>query len=180
MDYILHLWLKDVPEYTAGFCQLVLICSLASTTSNLLVQVARANGKIKTYQIVASAFIFLNFPLSYLVLKMGASPLSTTMINICVQMALLYVRFRFTHKLIQMSLRDYAKNVLMKIVIVTVTSMIIPLLLCLILENTFFNFIIVCIASVVSVGACTYYLGMDKKEQQYMRSTIFSYVRKFF
>ena len=42
MDYILHLWLKDVPDYTTGFCQLVLVSSLVSTLSNLMAQVARA------------------------------------------------------------------------------------------------------------------------------------------
>lgn len=98
MDFILHVWLKNVPTYATGFCQLVLVCSLVSSISNLLAQVARAYGKISKYQICVSAFLLLNFPLSYLFLKLGASPLSTMLINIGIQVFLLLVRLYFTKR----------------------------------------------------------------------------------
>ena len=40
-------------------------------------KIAWAYGKIKKYQIVVSAVLFLNFPLSYSVLVFGMSPLAT-------------------------------------------------------------------------------------------------------
>lgn len=91
MDFILNIWLKEVPKYAVEFCQLVLICSLTSTISNLFSQIARAYGKIRNYQIIVSTILFLNFPLSYIALKIGASPLSTMLINISIQLFLIYV-----------------------------------------------------------------------------------------
>ena len=178
MDYILHLWLKEVPDYTIGFCQLVLICSLVSTLSNLLAQVARAYGKIRNYQVVVSLFLFLNFPFSYIVLKMGFSPLSTMCVNIGIQVVLLFVRLRLTGKMIQMTYMNFINNVLIQVLMVTVASIILPLVICSILNDTFVDFIYVSLVSFGSVSIATYYLGMNKKEREYILSVLVKVVNK--
>jgi len=172
MDYILHLWLKEVPEYTTGFCQLVLICSLVSTLSNLLAQVARAYGRIRNYQLVVSFFLFLNFPLSFLVLKMGASPLSTMVVNIGVQIILLLIRLKLTGKMIQMTLSNFIMNVLIKVLLVTVTASFLPIMICYMLDNSFMDFVIVCLVAFVSVCICTYYLGLNINERKFVFTAI--------
>ncbi len=178
MDYILHLWLKEVPYYTAGFCQLVLICSLVSTLSSLLAQVARAYGKIRNYQIVVSLFLFMNFPLSYIVLKMGFSPLATMCVNIGIQATLLFVRLRLTGKMIKMTYINFVKNVLAQVVVVTLVAMIIPLIICSILDNSFVSFVAVSIVSLICVCLSTYSLGMNKNERQYVLSAISKIAQK--
>lgn len=178
MDYILHLWLKEVPDYTIGFCQLVLICSLVSTLSNLLAQVARAYGKVRNYQVVVSLFLFLNFPFSYIVLKMGFSPLSTMCVNIGIQVVLLFVRLRLTGKMIQMTYMNFINNVLIQVLMVTVASIILPLVICSILNDTFVDFIYVSLVSFGSVSIATYYLGMNKKEREYILSVLVKVVNK--
>lgn len=178
MDYILHLWLKDVPDYTTGFCQLVLICSLVSTLSNLLAQVARAYGKIRNYQIVVSLFLFMNFPLSYIVLKMGFSPLATMCVNIGIQAMLLFVRLRLTGKMIKMTYMNFVKNVLVQVVVVTFMAIIIPLIICSILDDTFVSFVIVSIVSFICVCLSTYSLGMNTNERQYILSVILRITQK--
>ena len=160
MDFILHLWLKEVPNHTTGFCQLVLVSSLVSTLSNLLAQVARAYGKIRNYQIVVSIFLFLNFPLSYIVLKLGCSPLSTMCVNIGINAMLLFVRLRITNRMIQMTYGNFIRNVLLPVIIVTAVALVIPLTIYSMLDNSIISFIIVCLVSFVSVGVSTYALGM--------------------
>ena len=66
MDYVLHLWLANVPEYATEFCQLTLINSIFVFSNNLLPKIAWAYGKIRNYQIIISFVLFLNFPLSIL------------------------------------------------------------------------------------------------------------------
>lgn len=172
MDFILHLWLKEVPDYTTGFCQLVLVSSLVSTLSNLLAQVARAYGKIRNYQIIVSIFLFLNFPLSYIVLKFGGSPLSTMFINIGINAMLLFVRLRLTNRMIQMTYGSFIRNVLFPVIIVTAVALVIPLTIYFMLDNSIISFIIVCLVSFVSVGVSTYALGMNANERLYILAAI--------
>lgn len=172
MDFILHLWLKVVPDYTTGFCQLVLVSSLVSTLSNLLAQVARAYGKIRNYQIIVSIFLFLNFPLSYIVLKLGYSPLSTMWVNIGINAMLLFVRLRITNRMIQMTYGSFIRNVLFPVIIVTAVALVIPLAIYFMLDNSIISFIIVGLVSFVSVGVSTYALGMNANERQYILAAL--------
>lgn len=172
MDYVLHLWLKIVPEYTTGFCQLVLACSLVSTLSNLLAQVARANGEIRNYQLAVSFLLFLNFPFSYLVLKTGASPLATMGVNIGIQTLLLFARLRLTGRMIQMTYMDYITNVLVKITLVTFISSVVPLIVCYLHDNSFPGFMVVSIVSFISTCTSIYYFGMNKNERIFINNLI--------
>lgn len=178
MDFILHLWLKEVPDYTTGFCQLVLVSSLVSTLSNLLAQVARAYGKIRNYQIIVSIFLFLNFPLSYIVLKFGGSPLSTMFVNIGINAMLLFVRLRLTNRMIQMTNGSFIRNVLFPVIIVTAVALVIPLTIYFMLDNSIISFIIVCLVSFVSVGVSTYALGMNANERLYILAAISKIITK--
>ena len=178
MDFILHLWLKEVPDYTTGFCQLVLVSSLVSTLSNLLAQVARAYGKIRNYQIIVSIFLFLNFPLSYIVLKFGCSPLSTMFVDIGVNAMLLFVRLRLTNRMIQMTYGSFIRNVLFPVIIVTAVALVIPLTIYFMLDNSIISFIIVCLVSFISVGVSTYALGMNANERQYILAAISKIITK--
>lgn len=172
MDYILHIWLKDVPEYSTGFCQLVLMCSLVSSISNLLAQVARAYGKIRKYQICVSAFLFLNFPLSYFALKIGASPLITMVINICIQILLLFVRLYITKPMIGLSILDFTKKVLFPIIRVTIASAIFPCLCAYSLQAVWSHFIIICIVSLACSIICILTFGISVDERTYMKSYV--------
>lgn len=178
MDFILHLWLKEVPDYTTGFCQLVLVSSLVSTLSNLLAQVARAYGKIRNYQIIVSIFLFLNFPLSYIVLKFEGSPLSTMFVNIGINAMLLFVRLRLTNRMIQMTYGSFIRNVLFPVIIVTAVALVIPLTIYFMLDNSIISFIIVCLVSFVSVGVSTYALGMNANERLYILAAISKIITK--
>lgn len=178
MDFILHLWLKEVPDYTTGFCQLVLVSSLVSTLSNLLAQVARAYGKIRNYQIIVSIFLFLNFPLSYIVLKFWGSPLSTMFVNIGINAMLLFVRLRLTNRMIQMTYGSFIRNVLFPVIIVTAGALVIPLTIYFMLDNSIISFIIVCLVSFVSVGVSTYALGMNANERLYILAAISKIITK--
>ena len=178
MDFILHLWLKEVPDYTTGFCQLVLVSSLVSTLSNLLAQVARAYGKIRNYQIIVSIFLFLNFPLSYIVLKFWGSPLSTMFVNIGINAMLLFVRLRLTNRMIQMTYGSFIRNVLFPVIIVTAVALVIPLTIYFMLDNSIISFIIVCLVSFVSVGVSIYALGMNANERLYILAAISKIITK--
>ena len=71
MDFVLNLWLVDVPQYTAIFSRLILCFFLIEALSAPLWMFVQATGRIRNYQILMGILIFLNFPLAYLVLKYG-------------------------------------------------------------------------------------------------------------
>lgn len=172
MEYILNLWLKNIPQYTIEFCRLVLISSLVSTISNLFSQVARAYGKIRNYQMIVSVILFLNFPISYIVLKLGFSPVSTMVVNISIQLFLVYIRLNITSSMIYLKKIDFLNKVLFPILKVSIISCIIPLVVYNYLNNEIERFIIVSILSVISILTTTYFVGINKSEKLMIKSLI--------
>ena len=73
-DYVLNLWLSDVPELTVQFLRLALIMALINSMFGPLVAAIQATGKIKVFQITITSIMFLDLPLSYFLLKSGVQP----------------------------------------------------------------------------------------------------------
>ena len=71
IDYVLSIWLKDVPDDAGLLCTLTLISALVSSFSEGTHGFVQASGKIKWFQIFGSTFLLLNLPLGYLLFKMG-------------------------------------------------------------------------------------------------------------
>ena len=75
MDFVLGIWLGEVPEFAADFARLTLGYALVDALSGPLWMSVQATGKIRNYQILVSSFIFANLPLSILLLWLGVSPI---------------------------------------------------------------------------------------------------------
>lgn len=71
MDYILHLWLVDVPPYACSFSQIILAGSLIDATSGVFYSAIGATGVIKNYQITITCNLTLHVIATCLLLYFG-------------------------------------------------------------------------------------------------------------
>lgn len=98
-SYILGLWLKSVPEYTIEFTQLALISGLIDTTIGPLMATSLATGNIRKYMLSYSTILFLNVPISYIVLKLGGAPTMTMLVSIVMSYLNAIVSVYILHKI---------------------------------------------------------------------------------
>ena len=70
-EYILGVWLKKVPDYTADFVRLGIVYNMCQTLSQCLYRTMLASGKIKKYQIVVGSLSILVFPATYIFFHIG-------------------------------------------------------------------------------------------------------------
>lgn len=164
--FILELWLKEVPQHTVLFCQLVLIGGLVDGLSNLLATIAKAYGKIRKYQIIVSFVLMLNFPVSFILLKMGYFPEITMYVYMVVSLFLLYIRLYLTKEMVNLSPIDYIKQVIYPILKVSIVCTIILFSINYILHPSLYRFFISCLTSVIVVGIISFYLGMSCVERK--------------
>lgn len=71
MDYILHLWLVEVPPYACSFSQIILAGSLIDATSGVFYSAIGATGVIKNYQITITCNLTLHVVATCLLLYFG-------------------------------------------------------------------------------------------------------------
>lgn len=172
IDYILSIWLEEVPPMTADFCRLILICGLVQTCSNLFATVAKAYGKIRNYQLVISFILMCNFPLSYLMLYLGFSPMSTVGVAILIQAVVLFARLWLMKGMIKYSIRDFLSNVLLPLLLVTFFSVIVPYVISHTMSSGLSRFLCNLIATELIMIAIIYTIGLRQNERQLVWKSI--------
>ena len=100
MDYILKLWLYNVPEYTSEFLKFALVAALINSIAQPLVTALQATGKIKIFQISICIVMLFELPLAYLILYFGGKPYMAMYPTIFVVFIGLFVRFIILRKLV--------------------------------------------------------------------------------
>jgi O-antigen/teichoic acid export membrane protein len=173
VDYLLKIWLNTVPDYTGIFVKLSLIYIMIDSISYSLITAVQASGKIKWYQIILGTFIFLNFPISYFVLKLGGAAESVFYILIIITFLTLVFRMFFVKKLLRLPPIFFIKNTIFPILIVCSAILLSYWLL---IEYLNFNFIATTIFGLVSISfICTsiailiiIFLGMKMNERKFI------------
>ena len=179
MSAILTLWLKNVPEYTVIFCQLVLTGALINQLTIGLQSAIQATGKIKVYQIVVGSFLLLNLPVSYLLLKLQY-PAYSVFISYCfIEAIACSFRLFFLKKQAGLSITEYNKRVLLKILI--------PLVLivgCCFFIKEFFDFqyrmFVTIISAAISFALAIYFLGLMQDEKVLINTFFLKLYNKLF
>lgn len=165
INFILHVWLGQVPEFAASFTRLVLCESLFSVLLSPFCAVANATGNIKRNQVYGRFFVLSVFPLSYLALKINANPQMPFVISIITNAGYWLYCLYDIHKQIKLNISKYIKIVVkptfsLFIVLYTLGRMIIYLFP----QESYFRFIIILSFTIV-IGVCIVYYFMNIHER---------------
>lgn len=171
-DFILTLWLKQYPAYTVNFVRLALILSLSDILSNTLINLQAATGKIRNYQLAVGSTLLLNFPLSYLTLKLGFLPESTIIVAIFISLCCMVLRLLFLRKTVGFSIRSFLKNVYLNVINVAFFSSIIPFATHHFMSYGWVRFITTCCVCIVCSTIVILFIGCNYSERQFILSKI--------
>lgn len=172
IDGILEIWLKEVPEYTAIFCRLILVfLSIEAITAPLWMSV-QATGKIRSYQILMACLIFMNFPMAYLVLKLGFPVYTVWIVRIIINLITMVARCIYMKQRLQFPISQYIRNVIIPILIVTIASLPVPLILYNQIDNFWLNMFVVGFATFFVAILAVYFIGMNTHEKELVRNML--------
>ena len=163
-DYLLTLWLGEVPKYTTLFCQLMIINALIDCLMSAIPSAIQATGKIKYFQLILSFTSLLSLPISFLLLKLGSSPssiLTTYIITACVNVVICQILLKM---LINFDVKYFINTAYIKILKVLI--FISPLF---IIQNLFqdglIRFFLLSLFSVIWLFIAVFIVGLEKKEK---------------
>ena len=177
MNYLLTLWLgNSVPEYTSIFASLVLIDSMINTLNAPVTQVVYATGNIKLYQILSASVNLLLIPVCWIFLKIWGSPTIAFVLTIVFSIICQIVCLVVMHMVFKFSYKDYFKKIIYPCVIMTIIVPVFPIILKIVIEESFLRLLIVGIASVLITSSLLYKAFLTPSEQELL--TVF--IKKIF
>lgn len=83
MDFLLGLWLKEIPQDAVLYCQLTVLGGLIGCLGEGIPALINATGKIKIYQIIFHTFNLTGLPIAFIFYKIGF-PAETILIIYCI------------------------------------------------------------------------------------------------
>lgn len=178
MPAILKFWLKEVPNHTIIFCDLILVGILINQLTIGLQSAIQATGKIKSYQIVVGTIILLNIPIAYIILKLGYPAYTAIITFSVVELIACIFRLYFTNKIAGLSINLYFKNVILR----EIAPTLIVVVYCFICTHylTFnFRFVFTIISSVFIFCLGIYLTGIDRDEKSLVTTALSSIINKF-
>lgn len=173
-DYLLHIWLKTVPDHTVLFVQLTMIFAMIESISVPLTTAQLATGKVRNYQIIVGGLQLMNFPVSYVILKIGGVPETILYVAIVLSLCCLCARLLMLRINIGLRVKDFLCHVIINVCVVSVLSTILPLLVMIIKDDTFFSFLLIVFACLLSTTLSVFYIGCKKSERQFVLKKIVS------
>ena len=157
-EYILTLWLKIVPPHAVNFVRLAIIASMVHIIGKTGYTAVMATGHIRRYVIWITTVGCLVFPLSWLAFELGAPSEATYVAYIVVYTLVEVTRLWLMKLQLNFPISMFVKEVLIKVFVVSVLSVIIPLVFINCVESsllrTICSVVISLICSIVSVFVC--------------------------
>lgn len=178
IDYVLKLWLNIVPSNAGNFIRVMLFISILNAIANPIKLTNQAEGNIKKFQIYEGTTLLLILPISYIMLKFTHIAIIVFFVHIVCEIIAQYFRLKITLPKINMSLKTYYTSVIKPILLVSISSIIIPFWISTYLKSNFINLLIICVISTISIFISIYILGINKQERLFLTNKINTFIRK--
>lgn len=174
-ETVLTLWLINPPEYTALFCQLVLLDALVTSLSGSLMASVQATGNIRRYQSIIGGILLLNLPVSYLVLSNNGGAYTVFYVSIGTSIAALLFRFVLLKELINLNVSQFISKVIGKSLIVVLSTALPLSLITLNTGNIGVDFILMSALIVTFTVGTIFIFGLEKFERDFVKARIYKF-----
>ena len=169
-DYVLFLWLGQVPEYASGFIILMLVYFLIDALEAPLWMLIGATGKMKVYTIWSASITVLNIPLAWLLLRLGYSVYWVFVVRAALNLLCGIIRPLYVHSLVNnFSLKNYL-SALMRPFLVT-AFLLLSIAFYGLLSVNFTPFIRIIVAFLFTL-LLIWFIGTKKEERLWLLSIV--------
>lgn len=171
---LLKLWLGVVPDYTVPFLQIVIVQSLFQVFDTSFYTALYAKGRLRENALTSPTLGFMIFPITYILFKLGYSPLVLSWTSLVVYAILgIIVKPWLIIKIVDYKCSEIW-SVYRSCLIVTVASLPIPIIIYKLVDTSqIVYFILLGLVCLISVALSAFFLGIDKAMRKKVLGMIF-------
>jgi O-antigen/teichoic acid export membrane protein len=165
-DYILSIWLKEVPEYAGLFIRCVIIIQLIRSFATPVVQAVHATGNIKWLNLYSGGTsIVLILPITYLFYKEGypaefAFYVIALVSILCNYLELFVMKREVSFSILKYSLCVYGTSLFISLLSIIPTYWVFQLM-----DTSFVRLCMVCLINLITVGVFLFFIGLSKRDR---------------
>lgn len=167
IDYVLHIWLGNVPEYASIFCVLTLLFAAIGNMSFLVVTGIHATGKIIRPSLINGSLYIMVIPASYFAFKMGLPAWTSYLFNVlAVILGMLSNVYALKLYVKEYSFGGFVRDVASRLLLIFLFACMVNYVIHYFMEQSFLRFLTTCVVSTLMVGALGWFVMLSPSMRQ--------------
>lgn len=126
VEFLLELWLGEYPPYAPLFLRIILIQSWVQTLGTPTIRALHATGNIKLMNILVGSLLLMILPVTYFLLRSGASPEIVLCVNIIPWVIAIPIRLVLLYRYCKFPILSYIKKVILLGAAIAILCFFIP------------------------------------------------------
>ena len=171
-DFILKLWLGDVPQYSKEMVQLTLLITLTALMTKGTQIAVEAVGNIKWFQILVGGLHFFAIPLGYVMMRCGIPPYLALTGILLEEITGSIIRVIITNRVTGLNIKGFVAGVLCRNVIMLVLLLGIGTIIVSLIPYGIYRVLFVIVCSVVLCLGFGYLIGLTSSEKSTVKQII--------
>ena len=172
-DYIMKLWLGEVPEYAVLFAQCIVFLSLTYAAFEPIRIAVYATNRIRNFMVIPEILYMLIIPISYVVGKLTNSPFFMILSIVLVDISICVVRIYLSTKVSVIQISNICKSVIYPCLFVGVLAAILCYFISQITtSNTIIGLIELVIMNSIGLIIIILCTGLSNSERQFVKRII--------
>lgn len=166
VDYVLKLWLGNVPEYTSIFLMISMAVSILYTVTGTVTTALQAIGKIKWFQIGICIIMLSELPIGYILLSYGYPPYYALYPGILTGIVAIFFRiFLLKRYMPKCNISHYLFTVFVRSMVIGIVAWIISNYIHSFFSDTFLTVILTSLISIVIFSVLVFSFGLSAIER---------------
>lgn len=169
---ILKVWLGEVPEFTIGFVQIIIVWFLVRSVHQPIDTLFKAAGRIKEYQIIEGVLLLLPLLLAYLALNRGFSMYVAFSSIIIVDIIDLVSILFLSRKVVNVNLTRYFKEVMLPMIVYFILLIIGYYLVFSLFNANVLSGIVVSIIAEIIIALFFFFIVLSRYEKETVKALL--------
>lgn len=164
-EYIMTLWLGEVPDYAVPFAKVaVFICLNYSLMAPIYTSVY-ATGRITNFMLIPESFFILALPVGYVLGKLFDNPIFIIISVVMMDFLAHLLRIYFATKVTALQIKEIINKIIIPSALVAIASSILCYLLNTICGNNISGLCLLLLSNSIILLGIIYLLGLSKSEK---------------
>lgn len=172
IDYVLYLWLGEVPVYTSIFIRITLIRCMLKCIERPLITATFAVGEMKWVNIASSCFLGLEIIGAIILFYLGFPPYWCFIMDLFAVSGCIIYDMLFLRKRQLFSFRSFLYKVAIPVSVIIFLSASGTILVCYINDKQPLHFLLTCFSSFILSAFFIFFIGMNMNERLVVCSKI--------
>lgn len=171
-EYIMQLWLGNVPEYAVAFVRCTVFVSLCFSFCEPISTAVFATANIRKYSINTSAFELLVLPISYVLCVATGSPVTLMVCVVIFRILSSLMRIYYASKVTVLRISEMLRQILLPCLMVAAVSCVVCYLLARVTPETLLGLIVLLLVNSIALAGFIYFCGLNQSERRLVTAAI--------